>query len=123
MQSDQWGGTEFPEPAFRRTSGVLDGVDLIGSGTISARLWSTPSITVIGIDAPTVAGSSNVLIPVARARISMRIAPGADAAKEAGLLVDHLRSVAPWHVLVEVTNVGAAAGFICPTGGPVYAYA
>ena len=123
LQSDQWGGTEFPEPAFRCTSGVLDGVDLIGSGTISSRLWSAPSLTVIGIDAPTVAGSSNVLIPVARARISMRIAPGADAAKEAGLLVDHLRSVAPWHVLVEVTNVGAAAGFICPTGGPVYAAA
>ncbi len=123
LQSGQWKGTEYPEPAFRRTSGMLDGVDLIGSGSISSRLWSKPSITVIGIDAPAIAGSSNVLIPVAWARISMRVSPGADASKEARLLVDHLHSVSPWHVQVEVENIGAADGFICPTGGLVYAAA
>ncbi len=120
LYSDQWGGAEFPESDFRHASGMKSGVDLIGSGSISSRLWSKPSITVIGIDAPSVAGSSNVLIPVAKARISMRIAPGAVGTTETGLLVAHLRSVTPWHARVEVTNIGAAGGFICPTGGPIY---
>lgn len=120
LQSGQWKGTEFPEQAFRRTSGMLAGVDLIGSGSIGSRLWSKPAINIIGIDAPTVAGSSNVLIPTARARISMRVSPGADASIEVGLLINHLHSVSPWHVQVEIENIGAANGFICPTGGPIY---
>jgi acetylornithine deacetylase/succinyl-diaminopimelate desuccinylase-like protein len=76
--SRPWSGYEYSEALYRRLSGLSDGVDTIGSGTISSRLWSKPSVSVIGIDAPAVRDAANILIPVARARISMRIAPGAD---------------------------------------------
>jgi acetylornithine deacetylase/succinyl-diaminopimelate desuccinylase-like protein len=78
LLSYPWTGAEFPEPLYRRLSGLPDGVDTIWTGTISSRVWSKPSLTVIGIDAPAIRDASNILIPQASARISMRIAPGAD---------------------------------------------
>lgn len=64
-------------------------------------------MTVIGIDAPSVQAASNVLLPEATAKISMRIVPGADADRELEALMGHLRSVAPWNVIVEVENGGS----------------
>jgi hypothetical protein len=58
--SHSWSGAEYPEDLYRRLSGLLDGVDTIGRGTISSRLWSHPSVTVIGIDAPAVRDASNI---------------------------------------------------------------
>jgi len=47
-----------------------------GTGSSVERLWTKPSLSIIGLDAPKVAGSSNTLVPTARARLSMRLAPG-----------------------------------------------
>ena len=68
----------YPEEIYRESAGLLRGVDLIGTGTLGARIWSKPSVTVIGIDAPSIGASANILIPRAAAKISMRIAPDAD---------------------------------------------
>jgi acetylornithine deacetylase/succinyl-diaminopimelate desuccinylase-like protein len=123
LRSYPQGTREYPEEFYRRDAGILEGVELIGTGPLSARLWSKPSVTVIGIDAPSVSGASNILIPRAAAKISMRISPDADADDELQLLMDHLRAVAPWHVHVEVRKVSDHAGFVCPTDGPGYAAA
>ena len=112
---------EFPESLFRQISGMKEGVDLIGSGNLSSRLWSKPSATVIGIDAPTVKDASNILIPKATAVVSLRIAPRADPDRELQVLIDHLRRAAPWNVLVDIQKVSASPGFICPTGGSGFA--
>jgi acetylornithine deacetylase/succinyl-diaminopimelate desuccinylase-like protein len=111
-------GTEFPESLFRTMAGICPGVDLIGMGTLSERLWSKPSVSVIGIDAPSVKEASNILIPEVTAAVSMRIAPGADPDHELRLLMDHLRNAAPWNVRVDLHKVSASPGFVCPTGGP-----
>jgi acetylornithine deacetylase/succinyl-diaminopimelate desuccinylase-like protein len=116
-------GTEFHEPLFREMAGVCGGVDLIGTGPLAERLWSKPSASVIGIDAPSVKEASNILIPRATAAVSMRIAPGADPDHELRLLMDHLRDTAPWNVRVDLQKVSASPGFICPTGGPGFAAA
>jgi len=120
LSSYPWVGAEFSEKLYRRLSGLPDDVDTIGTGTISSRVWSKPSVTVIGIDAPAVRDASNILIPQARARVSLRISPGADPGREVGLLADHLRAAAPWHVNVEISEVHHSSGFICPTGGHWY---
>ncbi|MDD1673010.1 MAG: M20/M25/M40 family metallo-hydrolase [Methanomicrobiales archaeon] len=120
LASSQWEGSDFPEELFRDITCIHEGVDLIGSGPLSSRLWSKPSISVIGIDAPTIQEASNILIPKAAAAVSMRISPGADPDHEVQLLMDHLRKVAPWHVLVDVRRISASPGFICPTDGPGY---
>jgi acetylornithine deacetylase/succinyl-diaminopimelate desuccinylase-like protein len=120
LSSTTWSGAGFPEDLYRRLAGLLDGVDIIGTGTVGSRLWSKPSVTVIGIDAPAIRDAKNILIPQASAKISMRMTPGADPDREIRLLADHLRTVAPWNVRVEISDAGGSAGFICPTGGHGY---
>ncbi len=63
----------------------------------------------------------NVLVPEARAKLSMRIVPGSDPERELDALVRHLESHAPWGARVEVERVDAVPGFRCATGGPGYA--
>ena len=77
LVSGQADGPELTEAQFRADAGLLDGVPLTGTGGLTARLWTRPSITVIGIDAPPVEAAANMLVPAARARLSMRVAPGA----------------------------------------------
>ena len=117
VATGEWSGADVDEAMYRESSGVLDGVALIGSGTLASRLWAKPSVTVIGIDAPTVQAASNVLIPEATAKVSMRIVPGADAEHELALLVAHLASAAPWHAEVEVTPLKAGWPFAVDMSG------
>ena len=118
VTTGDWPGSDFDEGSYRESSGLLDGVDLIGSGTLASRLWSKPSVSVIGIDAPSVKDAANVLLPEATARISMRIVPGADADAELDALMEHLRSAAPWNVVVEVDKVKVGWPFAVDMSGP-----
>jgi len=111
---------EYPEEQLREESGLLDGVEMIGSGSILSRLWSKPSITTIGIDAPSVATSSNTLVPQAAAKISMRIAPDEDPQQGYWLLAEHLRANAPWGVKIDIELDDEGAGFSADANGPVY---
>src|SRR4029078_2749677 len=100
-----------------------EGVMLTESGEMGDRLWAHPSINAIGVDMMNIAGSSNVLIPEASAKISMRIVPGADPVKELDALVAHLETHAPWGARGEVTRTKEAPPFRCETDGPGYAAA
>jgi cysteinylglycine-S-conjugate dipeptidase len=106
LQRFGWTGMQIPEDEFREESGVLDQVELIGSGTLSDRLLTGPAVAVLGFDAPAIAGSSNQIVPFARARVSLRIAPGDDPIAARQALVDHLSAHAPWGV--EVTFEGTS---------------
>ena len=68
-------------------------------------------------------GSSNVLIPEARAKISMRIVPGSEPKTELDALVRHLEAHVPWGAKIEVERTKEAPGFRCETDGPGYAAA
>jgi acetylornithine deacetylase/succinyl-diaminopimelate desuccinylase-like protein len=117
LDSGTWDGAEVDEAAFRDSSGLLDGVDLVGSGTLASRLWAKPSATVIGINAPRVAEAANILIPEATAKISMRIAPGSDANRQWELLVSYLRAQAPWNVELTVTGANVGWGYVVDMSG------
>ncbi len=123
LRSSVSGTVEYPEETFRQNAGVLSGVDLPGTGPIGPRLWAKPSVTVIGIDAPSIASSSNILIPRASAKVSMRIAPDADPRHELRILMDHLRAAAPGNVRIDIREVTDHPGFACPTGGKGFAAA
>jgi len=115
----EWPGADYPEPLLREMAGVLPGVEILGDASVSSKLWSQPNATVIGIDGvPSIAQAGNVLLPVARAKVALRIAPGADPEAELAKLMEHLRASAPWGVQVSVTAVKASNAFEAPTGGP-----
>ena len=119
----EYDGAPYDEAAFRKDAGVLPGVDLIGAGSIADRLYGRPSINVIGIDAPLVDGAANALIPKARARVSVRLAPSQNPAEAQGVVAKHLEAAAPWHVKVKVTPRTVGEGFLAKTDGPAYAAA
>jgi acetylornithine deacetylase/succinyl-diaminopimelate desuccinylase-like protein len=68
-------------------------------------------------------GSSNVLIPEVKAKLSMRIVPGSDPAKELDALVRHLEAHIPWGAQLTVERTKEAPPFRCETGGPGFAAA
>jgi cysteinylglycine-S-conjugate dipeptidase len=111
---------DLTEAHFRAEAGVLDGVRLTGDGGLTSRLWAGPAIAVTGIDAPSVAAASNTLVPVARAKVSMRVAPGDDAAAARDALVAHLEAHAPWGARVSVQPGAVAAPFTARSGGRAY---
>ena len=108
------------EVEFRAAAGMLPEVRLIGEGSITERTWARPAVSVLGIDAPTIQESSNQLVPVARARISLRLAPGQDPAKALDALASHLEGSAPWGAQVRVTNGSEAHPFRIPATGPAH---
>ena len=67
---------DYPVDRLRAESGISEGVELIGTGSVVERLWSRPALAVIGFDATATKDASNTLIPVARAKVSVRVAPG-----------------------------------------------
>ncbi|HPZ49475.1 MAG TPA: dipeptidase [Propionibacteriaceae bacterium] len=110
---------EYPEGRLKAESGVLDGVSYLGTGSVVERVWSKPAITVIGIDAPSVAVASNTLFPSARAKVSLRVAPGQRAEEALDRLVEHLESHAPWGARVTVTRGSAGDPSSLSLEGPV----
>ena len=54
---------DYPMDRIRAESGLIDGVELIGSGSVVERLWTKPAIATIGFDATRTADASNTLIP------------------------------------------------------------
>lgn len=75
---------------------VLPGVAQIGSGSVPGRLWTKPSVSVLALDAPPVGQAINQLVPSARAKVSLRIAPGQDSGDALSKLKDHLLANTPW---------------------------
>jgi acetylornithine deacetylase/succinyl-diaminopimelate desuccinylase-like protein len=114
---------EYPEERLRAESGAAPGTRWIGAGPVVERLWSRPAITVTGLDAPKVAGASNTLVPVARARVTVRLAPGDTSANAIARLKEHLDRHVPWGAELTATVVDTGEPTVLPTAGPAYAAA
>ncbi len=105
---------DYDEADLRADAAVLDGVHLSGSGPLTARLWTRPALSVIGIDATSVAEASNTLAPRATAKLSLRIAPGQDPALAMAALRRHLESHAPFGARVTVRDGEAGKPYQAP---------
>jgi acetylornithine deacetylase/succinyl-diaminopimelate desuccinylase-like protein len=114
---------DWPEAQYREEAGVLDGVDLAGGGSVAERVWTGPSLTVIGIDGPDVAHSSNTLQPAARARLSVRIPPGADPRAAFEALRAHVLAQPANGARVDVVAEEHGHGFAADTRSDAYAAA
>jgi acetylornithine deacetylase/succinyl-diaminopimelate desuccinylase-like protein len=111
---------DLTEERLRADAGLLEGVRLIGSGSLTSRMWHRPALSVVGIDAPPVDRSGLVLVATARARLALRIAPGDDAGAARDALVRHLEANTPWGAHVRVTSGRPVAPYAARTTGPAY---
>ncbi|HYK98979.1 MAG TPA: dipeptidase [Candidatus Acidoferrales bacterium] len=111
---------DLTEDELRTQAGARRGVELIGKGGLTDRLWMKPSISILAIDAPAVRDAVNQLVPVSRAKVSMRIPPGQDGKKALAALVDHLKKNVPWGVEVNISRESSGEPFVTKTGGAAY---
>ncbi|MCC3282781.1 dipeptidase [Arthrobacter caoxuetaonis] len=109
---------DYPEQDFREDSSVLDSVQLAGTGSIASRLWTKPALSIIGIDVPSVAMSSNTIQPVARAKFSLRLAPGQDPAAAEDAVARHLEANRPFGAEVVFTPGERGNAFATDTSAP-----
>lgn len=86
----------YSEDQLRIDAGLLGGTQQIGEGSILDRIWTKPALTVIGIDGQSVALSSNTMLPMVKAKISLRIAPGEVPEEALALLRSHLEANIPF---------------------------
>lgn len=113
-------GLDYPEDRLRTESGLAEGVEQIGTGSVVDRLWTKPAIAVTGLDAPRATGASNTLVPSARAKVSMRVAPGGDARASREALARHLRAYAPWGAQVDIELGEVGDPYAIDASGPAY---
>ncbi len=114
---------DYPEARYRAEAGVLDGVRLSGSGSLGDRLWTGPALSVVALDATRVADAANVLIPAARAKVSLRLGPGQDPRVAMDTLTNHLHSHAEFGAHMTVTEGSLAAPCELDTDSAAYAAA
>ncbi|HET6673247.1 MAG TPA: M20/M25/M40 family metallo-hydrolase [Agromyces sp.] len=118
VDSGSWSGADLDEAVYRDGSSILPGVEFLGTGSLSDRIWMKPSVTVLGMDLPNTAEASNVLLPEVTAKLSMRIVPGADGDAQLEALMSHLRSQRPWNCEVEVVKVKVGQPFAVDESNP-----
>ena len=111
---------EYPEERLRAESGAHGSIEWIGDGPVVERLWTQPALTVTGLDAPKVDGASNTLVPVARAKLSLRIAPGDTTANAVECLRKHCEANVPWGAQLTFTVVDTGEPTQIDATGPAY---
>ncbi|MDG4764360.1 dipeptidase [Solwaraspora sp. WMMD406] len=111
---------DLPPQRLRDEAGLVDGVRFTGTGALTDRLWTKPALAVLGIDAPPTDGAPNALVPAARAKLSLRLAPGDDPAKAYAALTTHLRQQVSWGAQVEVTLESDGQPCLIDAAGPVF---
>ena len=123
LMKTEWEGLGHTEEEFSELSEALPGVPLFGTGSIGARIWSGPSISITGIDCPSVVEAVNAVSSHARARLSMRVAPGQLALEAQDALVAHLEALRPFGIALTVTRGEVGNGTSVSIDGPAYAAA
>jgi len=111
---------DYPEERLRAESGAAPGTEWIGTGSSVERLWTKPAITVTGLDAPKVEGASNTLVPAARAKVTIRIAPGDTSENAVARLQEHLEKHVPWGAQLSTRVVDTGEPTVLEATGPAY---
>ena len=102
---------DLDEDELRRSVGMVEGVEVVGDASITSRLWMRPAVSVLALEAPRLSEAINQIVPVARAKVSLRLAPGDDPQRAMQALVSHLQNNAPWGARVTVTPGSSAPPF------------
>jgi acetylornithine deacetylase/succinyl-diaminopimelate desuccinylase-like protein len=108
---------DYDEKQLREETGLLEGVEPIGTGDLLSRTWYQPSITVTGIDAPSVKNASNTLVPSVRVRVSARVAPGQTWHDYFTALEAHIAEHIPHGAHWSIEDLDSGSPFLVDTSG------
>ncbi|MGO4230083.1 M20/M25/M40 family metallo-hydrolase [Arthrobacter sp. YAF34] len=105
------------EAEFRAQASLPSALRLAGTGSIASRLWNGPALSIIGLDAPGTAVASNTLLPSARAKFSLRLAPGTDPARAMEAVRRHVMANVPFGAEVRFFPGSMSAPFSAASDG------
>ncbi len=97
---------------FVKSSLSSTGVNLFEMDSYSKRLWLEPALSVLAIDAPPVAESVNLLIPKAKAKVSLRLPPTEDPDHAMNMLEQHIKENTPFNANVEFIPEAKGKGIL-----------
>jgi acetylornithine deacetylase/succinyl-diaminopimelate desuccinylase-like protein len=117
LRRKEWSGESFTDDEFRRLAEIEDGMPIVGTGSIGSRIWTGPSITVLGIDAPAVEGAAAAVQSHARASLNLRVHPEQDAKEAQAAVIRHLDAQQPFGVPLEITAGATGDGFRAAAAG------
>jgi acetylornithine deacetylase/succinyl-diaminopimelate desuccinylase-like protein len=109
----------FDEQEYCEGIGILESTGEAGY-TVFERAWARPTCDVNGIWGGYQGDGAKTVIPArAGAKVSMRLVPDQDPQKIARLFTDHVKSIVPRGVAVEVRGLHHAIPVLIETGGPI----
>ena len=97
---------------FVKSSLSSNGVELFEMDSYSKRLWLEPALSILAIDAPPVAESVNLLIPKAKAKVSLRLPPTEDPDHAMNMLEKHIKENTPFNANVEFIPEAKGKGIL-----------
>ena len=112
----------FREKPFRADAGAVKSLELHAQGgaAVYEAQWFEPSFAVTALEASPVEGSSNQIVPSARARIGVRIVPGQVPSKVLAALVKHLKAHTPWGLELSIRPMTASPAWSTASSGPAF---
>jgi acetylornithine deacetylase/succinyl-diaminopimelate desuccinylase-like protein len=109
--------TELEESFLKKMLGSED-INLFDTESISKRLWLEPALDVLAIDAPPVSEAVNLVIPKAKAKISLRIPPTEDPEHAMKMLEEHVMKNVPWNASVKFIPNSKGSGVVANPSKP-----
>jgi acetylornithine deacetylase/succinyl-diaminopimelate desuccinylase-like protein len=112
----------FDAKGFRADAGAVGSLRFHarrGADVYEAQ-WDRPSVAITALEASPVDGSSNQIVPSARARVGVRIVEGQDPSKIEKALVAHLKARCPWGLELRIRPMTASPAWSTETRGPAF---
>jgi acetylornithine deacetylase/succinyl-diaminopimelate desuccinylase-like protein len=106
--------------AFRKMSGIIDGVPLMHDDNPFERIWRKPTLAINAMQASSRADARNIITESAWARVGVRLVPGQDPQKIQDALVAKLEREPPFGVTVHVHRHPAAPAWHTSTEHPAF---
>jgi len=112
----------FDPERYRAQGGLADGVPLLTRGAAATYRsnWDAPAAAVIALEAGSFAGAANQILPRARARLAVRLAPDQDPEQCMKALAAFLTADPPFGCRVAVTPKGGGGGWRTRPQGPFF---
>jgi len=108
---------ELDKPYTQKMLGS-DKINLFDTDSISKRLWLEPALDVLAIDAPSIEDAVNLVIPKAKAKISLRLPPTEDPEHAMKMLEEHVMKNIPWNASVKFIPNSKGSGVVADPTKP-----
>ena len=102
---------ELEENDIKEIFGSED-INLFELESISKRLWLEPALSILAIDAPSTQEAVNLLIPNAKAKVSLRLPPTENPEHAMKMLEAHIMKNIPWGAKVSFEPEAMGSGIV-----------